>query len=148
MWESDLRPDLWEDLGAVLKIGGFFLIVQAAFQSFCWWVLKETMARNGKLWTWIMSCRLNQNLVGHTLCSWNMHWSSPLMKWSIGRRNLWSGCKFMTMDHGSRFVIDWREYTPIHRVVGGGPQQTIDFRLFKIYQFTNQFLFGFPVFFC
>ena len=36
MWESDLRPDLWEDLGAVLKIGGFFLIVQAAFQSFCW----------------------------------------------------------------------------------------------------------------
>lgn len=30
----------------------------------------------------------------------------------------------------------------------GGPQQTIDLRLFKIYQFTNQFLFGFPVLFC
>ena len=87
MWESDLRPDRWKDLG-------FFPGSFKRLSSFCcWWVLKETMARNGKLWTWIVSW-LNQNLVGHSLCSWNMHWSSPLMKWSIGRRNLWSGCKF------------------------------------------------------
>ena len=80
-------------------------------------------------------------------CSWNMCWPSSLMKWSIGVRNLLSECKCNhptgQTDLGCRFVIHWREYTPIHRLVSGGgiPQQTIDLRWFKIY--LNHPNFGF-----